>query len=382
MQLPIHYVVKSRLIRFTEEGEINFLEFEEKFVDEEPIRAREKAFNYFQNYVDVLLDYKEKKYDSFEQTIEDLREFYNPELIENLYGNKTKLNELEFGIGVFAVIENNEKKSLSTNYDLHDKWPIHGFGDVDGYVSAADDDDYLIISLHAEIDAYRKYGYSTGGKEINIIYCDKFAWETKEEIHPAICSHEILETPLDWTGYDKPYWWLGKNKLEQLPPDIGKLIKNGETNQIEFKPALLYNVKTHRAGIGVKAIIARAICAFLNSNGGYLIIGVDDGGNAQGLEMDFSLSEGKDEKDFFRLEFDQMLQHFLTFSIKHQVNGKFHLYDGKEIFVVEVFPSKRRPIFLNGRDEKEFYVRGEASSRRLIDIEEITNYCIERFTER
>ena len=76
-----------------------------------------------------------------------------------------------------------------------------------------------------------------------------------------------------------------------------------------------------------------------------------------------------------------MLQHFLSFSVKNRVSGKFHELEDKEIFVVEVNPSKKRPIFLNGREGKEFYVRGEASSRRLIDIEDITNYCLDRFIE-
>jgi hypothetical protein len=44
-----------------------------------------------------------------------------------------------------------------------------------------------------------------------------------------------------------------------------------------------------------------------------------------------------------------------------------------------VTPSKRRPIFLKGQNEKEFYVRGEASSRQLTDIEELVNYCIEKW---
>ena len=35
-------------------------------------------------------------------------------------------------------------------------------------------------------------------------------------------------------------------------------------------------------------------------------------------------------------------------------------------------------IFLNGKNGKEFYVRGEASSRQLTDIEQIVNYCMDR----
>ena len=154
----------------------------------------------------------------------------------------------------------------------------------------------------------------------------------------------------------------------------------GENNQIEFKPTLLYNFSTERAGISIKGIIAKAICAFLNSNGGFLLIGVNDNGNVQGLDFDYKLSGNKNPKDFFQLEFDQMLEYFLSFSVKSNVVGQFYEVEGKDIYVVTVTPNKRRPIFMKGQNGKEFYVRGEASSRQLTDIEQLVNYCIDRWT--
>ena len=158
------------------------------------------------------------------------------------------------------------------------------------------------------------------------------------------------------------------------------MISMGENNQIEFKPTLLYNFSTERAGISIKGIIAKAICAFLNSNGGFLLIGVNDNGNVQGLDFDYKLSGNKNPKDFFQLEFDQMLEYFLSFSVKSNVVGQFYEVEGKDIYVVTVTPNKRRPIFMKGQNGKEFYVRGEASSRQLTDIEQLVNYCIDRWT--
>ncbi len=37
------------------------------------------------------------------------------------------------------------------------------------------------------------------------------------------------------------------------------------------------------------------------------------------------------------------------------------------------------PVFLKGQNGKEFYVRGEASTRRIEDIEEIAHYCLDRW---
>ena len=76
-----------------------------------------------------------------------------------------------------------------------------------------------------------------------------------------------------------------------------------------------------------------------------------------------------------------MLEHFLSFSVKSNVEGQFYEKDGKDIFIVTVTPNKRRPIFLKGQNGKEFYVRGEASSRQLTDLEELVNYCIDKWTD-
>jgi len=59
-----------------------------------------------------------------------------------------------------------------------------------------------------------------------------------------------------------------------------------QINQVEFNPALFYNFSSGEAGIGIKGIISKAICTFLNSRGGFLFNGFADKGEIQGLEFD------------------------------------------------------------------------------------------------
>ena len=81
------------------------------------------------------------------------------------------------------------------------------------------------------------------------------------------------------------------------------------------------------------------------------------------------------------LEFDEMIEQFISSSIINYVSGEFYQIDDKEIFVVTVQPSKRRPIFLKKEDNKKlFFVRRLASTKRLYDMEEIANYCIDKWT--
>jgi predicted HTH transcriptional regulator len=150
--------------------------------------------------------------------------------------------------------------------------------------------------------------------------------------------------------------------------------------------ALIYNFKTESPGIGVKSIIAKAICALLNSKGGFLLVGISDNGDVIGLEHDFkSCPPGKKPEDYFRLEFDQMMHHFFDKSILVNVAPRMIPIDGKKIFLVSVTPSNS-PAFcktrlVNGSYEKEFFIRGAASSISLNDPEEILKYCISKWTK-
>lgn len=379
-----HYIVRAKLIRrIKENGEIEFLQIEEKFENENPIIARNLAFRFYQNHVDVFLQSKEQNYYSDKQAKEELKSFIDP-------GTSTifKLgdSEIEYsdsygnGLGVFLIVD----IPLFSD-EIGEELLIHDIGNL---IHIGNNPNFLISELDREYDYYISYNYDTENKVIDIVFCNSDEWGEGYlgngewlESYGEPNSHKILETPFDWTGLDKPYWW-GYSETKETPKAekyIEDIIQEGETNQIEFKPSLLYNFLTKKAGIGVKGHIAKAICAFLNSNGGYLIIGITDKGETQGLSYDFSLSGEKNEKDFFMLEFDQMLEYFLSFSVKSNVSGQFFQIDDKDIFAVTVIPSKSRPIFLKGQNGKEFYVRGEASSRQISDNEELVNYCIEKW---
>ena len=385
MKAAFHYVVRSKLIRFNENNEIDFLELEEKFEYDSPIIARGQAFDRYQSFIEVLLESKNKKYTNDREARKELKSFYDPEIDSKIVMGGQEVDfrgGWRFGIGIFMVEDQPSQVSFSNSVM---EYYIHGIGDVGGYLDI--DDDYLVIVLEIELKSYRDHNYETAGKEIEIVYCSKVAWEDEKyrPFEPALYC--ILETPYDWDGYDKPYWWGDPDEEEikepeQFPIAYENLIASGENHQVEFKSALVYNFSSGRGGIGIKGIVAKAICAFLNSKGGFLFIGVGDDGKIQGLDHDFNLADKKNAKDFFRLEYDQMLEHFLSFSVKDNVTGDFYEVEGKEIFVVTVAPSKRRPIFLKGQDGKEFYVRGEASSRKITDMEELTNYCLDRFTNQ
>ena len=62
MKAAFHYLVKAKVIRKKEDNELDFVEINKKFENENPIIAREAAFRFYQSWIDILLQYKGKVY--------------------------------------------------------------------------------------------------------------------------------------------------------------------------------------------------------------------------------------------------------------------------------------------------------------------------------
>ncbi len=383
MKPAIHYAFKAKLIRrIKENGEFDFIDVFQEFFDDEPIKAREKAFIYYQNYIDVLLESKGLSYKSDRQAREATESFYDPKTshLEVFGENQIKFPDfLGNGIGVFLIIDEVVDEPISNENMVM----IHGIGWLyEGFNSTSPDG--LARNLEREHYYYQHFDFSYGNYKTSIsVYDPSDLSEVDDLDQPKVFN--ILRTPFDWSGYDQETWmdelFDESDEIEQAQPSesIEDVISFGETNTVEFKPSLLYNFKTNTAGIGVKGIIAKSICGFLNSKGGILFIGVNDYGNIQGLSYDYSLAGEKDKRDFFRLEFDDLLKQFLPSFIMGNINGVFVEIDGVEIFLITVYPSKSKPIFMNGKDGKEFWVRWTASTRQYKDVEDIVNYCLEHW---
>lgn len=130
---------------------------------------------------------------------------------------------------------------------------------------------------------------------------------------------------------------MNKKKLKRL-------IEGGETSTVEFKRKLK---ETHK--------IAKELCAFANTRGGTLIVGVDDNSTICGV-----MSE-KTEAEIIRTACNFDLQPPITPHIHH-----FNLM-GLEIVVAEIEESTTKPINLISKNEqgqtiKRAYIRvGEKS---------------------
>jgi hypothetical protein len=77
---------------------------------------------------------------------------------------------------------------------------------------------------------------------------------------------------------------------------LESLSMSGESSQLEFKSSLRWDMRNASVSRTMESMAVKAVCAFANSKGGTLLLGVDDSGRALGLASDYAcLYGGKDE---------------------------------------------------------------------------------------
>jgi predicted HTH transcriptional regulator len=153
-----------------------------------------------------------------------------------------------------------------------------------------------------------------------------------------------------------------------------ELIKLPESATLEFKSTLQWDVVRSCANKALRHSILRTIAAFLNSEGGTLIMGVEDNGAVFGLEKDFECVGGQDR-------FGQTLANLTASEIGtefgHLLSMRFVQVEGKTVCVVDV-RSASQPAFLNGPAGKQFFIR-LGNTTRILDAEETVSYTQSRW---
>ena len=159
--------------------------------------------------------------------------------------------------------------------------------------------------------------------------------------------------------------------------DVHRTVESGETKYVEFKSTLRVDMRTGKKEAHIEYSIAKAVAAFLNSDGGTLIVGVSDDGDILGCENDGFPNE------------DKMGQHLINI-VKLKlgavatslVDPSFHDCGGRRILVVDCERSTN-PVFVKRKEGKqgfvdEFYVRMGATSSPMA-MKDAQDYIRRRF---
>jgi len=152
---------------------------------------------------------------------------------------------------------------------------------------------------------------------------------------------------------------FGEGAKEDPSKGLLEMIKEGEGKKMEFKSSLRTNLHTKEVDKRIEHSVLKTVTAYLNSDGGTLLVGVSDLGEIVGTGNDMFPS-----KDSLNLHITNLIKNhvgneFLPFI-------KFDLIPIGDKLVLKIDCERsNRHVFLKVGDSEEFYVRNGPSSVKL-----------------
>lgn len=201
-----------------------------------------------------------------------------------------------------------------------------------------------------------------------IIYTQDFG---EIHLHNLSNPRELAKNIRRHTGLlDKP------SDTTILNQPLQVLLKKPEGQHIEFKSSLQWDYQQNQANKGLHKATVKNIAAFLNSQGGCLIIGVDDKGKILGLQADFSTLKKKNS-DGFENTLTMTIKKYLGVDALRYLQISFETIKDKTVAKVICQPSPK-PTFLKN-DSEEFYIR-TGNSCQPLTISQAVTYIQEHFS--
>lgn len=207
------------------------------------------------------------------------------------------------------------------------------------------------------------------------IYMQDFLDEN-EELNVSIKSHLINSLEEFWIMSDDYLIFLQKrgewifNELQERiewkheenieENNIKELILIGENEKMEMKSTIRYDLKEWVVNKKLEYVIAKTIAAFMNTEGGTLLIGIDDDGNILWLEKDFQTLT-KSNIDGFELHLRGLIKKHLGSFFEKHIKITFPSIDGKKICLVQITRSGK-PVYVTFEGNENFFVRNGNSS--------------------
>jgi len=162
-------------------------------------------------------------------------------------------------------------------------------------------------------------------------------------------------------------------------PDIIQIINQEENENLEFKSSLRFDHKIGSINRDLEKAAMKSIAAFLNSKGGYLVIGVDDSRKPLGLHKDYETLQRKDS-DGFENHFTQVFNAMIGPEFRQLVKLWFYIIEEYEACIIQVIHSPK-PVYLKLNESEHFYIR---TGNIITDLKfsEVESYMRSRWPRR
>ena len=393
IELEKGFIFESYAILQTSlDKKIKYIKFAKAFFSN-TFNARSYLLNIYLNYfesidkLDSLLNkYTFKEYDNFRNEINLIKDKIQLKTLENFPESKN----LIFFIEILSLFNSRNENDFKKLFELTQK-PIEEDDYVLKTVAKSALANNLIIS---ELDEVKEEN------EIN-----EFTYKNLKRIREYISQGvlSIKETEEDRLAKElnkKINYWLNmisqdegeklefkatlltpipnNNKLKiieslknELKKDIGNSYRLKITEKVNEIESETKNIK------GIEKILIysafKTICAFTNTNGGYLLLGVSDDKKIYGLEQDYNSFSNNKNRDEFGKKLDSLIADYFGDSFSSTfLEKEFLKFPEGDILIIKVKKSLEEVFMLRnekGEKEESLFVRNLSSSKKLIGIE-------------
>lgn len=186
---------------------------------------------------------------------------------------------------------------------------------------------------------------------------------------------EILEkVPLSLEKVQKNNKFNKSDKRKSYNVKIlnaAEIIQKGESAKLEFKSSLRWDYRSKQVNKKLEYAVMKTLCAFMNSDSGILLIGVNDEGEIKGIDEDLKHLH-KADPDGFAQQIYNLASTYLGSDCGKYIDVDIENVEDKNVAVVRV-SSSDHPIFIKSGEQKEFYIR-TGNTSRLLNSEEVYKY--------
>jgi CheY-like chemotaxis protein len=307
------------------------------------------------------------------------------------------ISDMRFGSredGGFTVVDEVKKRQitsviiiLTANDTVQDcRKALKGYACWD-YISKStyeDSDKSPLEELHESIQAalvYLKYWGNPKDEKwiednagyLQKHYLNQYVAVVNNLVLASADTKDALKQKLD--ERQLPFFLPVTKKIEaEAPLSIVELIKNGESATLEFKQTFQYDAEkqNHKNG-DLRFAALKTIVAFLNTEGGTLLIGVMDNGAIFGLENDFQCAGKKKNQDEFEQALLNAIKSYIGAAFMKFIDIRFEEVVDKCVCAVAVRKSTQTAFITKG-NKTELFIRTGCTSQLLNDAAQICHY--------
>lgn len=155
---------------------------------------------------------------------------------------------------------------------------------------------------------------------------------------------------------------------------VEEIIANDEDYSVEFKSTARWDLREGQPNKAMEDAVVKTVAGFLNTDGGTLLIGVDNSGTAIGLDHDYDRVKPKNGDGFVNWLTTHLINALGHAPVAH-IRARITTYMNKEICRVDVARHTEPVWAKTSKEPRTFFARFNNSTRAVPD-DEVSAYFV------